>query len=234
MQSGATRSATSLFPLLLVGLLAGMTYWLELASQPASARADGKLRHDPDYIVSNFSVQRFGTQGELKHTLTAAEMRHYPDDDSTLVAAPDLTYHRVPPTRVTAREAQVGSKGEHIRLIDDVRMTRGGRNGGPDTTLNTAQLDIWPDDERAASQVPVVIDQGLSHVGGRALRADNRTATYVLDGKVQGTFHRKSAAAAPPVAASAVAKPQARPSVQIRKQNARPTGRTQPPARKKR
>ena len=63
-------------------LLAGLTLWLERTSQPENV-VSGKTRHDPDYIVNNFTIRRFDAQGKLFQTLSAKEMRHYPDDDST-------------------------------------------------------------------------------------------------------------------------------------------------------
>jgi lipopolysaccharide export system protein LptC len=206
--------AASLFPLLLVGLLAGMSYWLELASRAPTARDDGKSRHDPDYIVENFEVSRFDQQGNLQHTVVADLMRHYPDDDSTVVLAPRLTYHRDPPTYVVAREAQISSKGEHVELIDDVRVTRAGQAGKPDTVLTTSRLDAWPDDEIARTNQPVKITQGQTQVDGSGLSVDNKTSIYILEGPVRGVFFRDGGSPAqvqrvvtPPPAANTVTKP---------------------------
>lgn len=185
-----------MFPLLLAGLLAGMTYWLDIASRPPPGARDGKSRHDLDYLVEDFTVQRFGAEGNLQHTLRAASMRHYPDDDSTTVVGPDLTWHRSPVTHITARQAQLDSEGKHVQLIDDVRIVRNGLREKPDTVLTTTRLDIWPDDEIASNAVPVTIVQGRSRVDGSRLNANNKTATYVLSGPVDGLFTRQTAKAA--------------------------------------
>lgn len=184
--------ATTLFPLMLVGLLAGLSYWLDLTSRPQETSIDGKSRHDPDYIIERFEVRRFDPQGMLQHTLHADSMRHYPDDDSTVVQAPHLTYHRVPPTLVSAREAQVDSKGKHVQLIGNVVVTRAAQNGKPATVLTTERLDAFPDEETAKTDVPVTITQGRSHVAGSGLAVNNATAFYTLDGPVRGTFHRNA------------------------------------------
>lgn len=185
-----------LFPLLLAGALAGMTYWLDFATRTQTPGNDGKSRHDPDYIVEKFEVRRFDPAGALQHTLVADLMRHYPDDDSTVVLAPRITYHRPPPTHVTAREARLDSKGKHVELIGDVRIARSGEDGLPDTVLATARLDAWPDDEIARSAAPVAITRGRTRIEGRGLAADDKTATYVLDGPVRGTFFRNDDAPA--------------------------------------
>lgn len=189
--SARANPAATLFPLLLVGLLAGMSFWLEMASRAPTPTPDGKTRHDPDYIVEHFEVRRFDPQGTLQHTVVADRMRHYPDDDSTVVFAPRITYHRSPTTFISAREARIGSKGEHVQLIDDVQVTRSGTGSKPDTVLTTTRLDIWPDDEIAKTNVPVAITQGQSSIRGSGLSADNKTSLYILEGPVQGVFFRK-------------------------------------------
>ncbi|MEW6165337.1 MAG: LPS export ABC transporter periplasmic protein LptC [Pseudomonadota bacterium] len=232
MHAQGSRAAT-LFPLLLAGLLAGMTYWLDLASrqQPVT---DGKSRHDPDYMIENFQVRRFGPEGNLQNTLRAAEMRHYPDDDSTWIRAPDLTYHRVPPSHVTSREAFMDSEGKHVELVGDVRVTRGATDGKPETVLTTSRLDAWPDDEIASNKEPVTIVQGLSNVHGSRMQANNKTAIYVLEGPVNGIFYRQAATVAADPSPRAATPPQAKPVVKAQpKAKAKPVKKTKARAKPK-
>jgi lipopolysaccharide export system protein LptC len=203
--------AATLFPLLLAGLLAGMSFWLEMASRAPATVSDGKSRHDPDYIITQLELRRFDLQGKLQHTVIAEQLRHYPDDDSTVVLTPRITYHRDPPTFINAREAQISSKGEHVTLIDDVRVARSGVGNKPDTVLTTTRLDAWPDDEIAKSNVPVTITQGQTNVHGSGLSADNKASLYILEGPVQGVFFR-AAKAQPVTATSTTNKPVAKPA----------------------
>ncbi|MDP1526619.1 MAG: LPS export ABC transporter periplasmic protein LptC [Rhodocyclaceae bacterium] len=203
--------ATSLFPLLLAGLLAAMTFWLERAARPPLTGMDGKTRHDPDYLIDKFTVRRFGPEGLLQHTLHADHMRHFPDDDSTLVLKPELTYHRTPATHVSAQKAYLDSGATHIKLVDDVVVRRAGINK-PEMVLTTQVLDAFPDEETASTDAPVTITQGQSNVHGSGLRADNKIAQYVLTGPVNGIFHRNGATPAivsPPPVKAVVAKPKA-------------------------
>lgn len=194
--------AATLFPLVIVGLLAGMTFWLELASQSPATGSDGKSRHDPDYIIENFEVKRFDPQGALQHTLRAASMQHYPDDDSTTIQSPHLTYHRQPPTLISAQIAHLDSGGKHVQLIKDVRVERASLGEKPATVLTTVQLDAFPDDEIATSKAPVTIAQGSSNISGIGLQANNKTSVYILDGPVQGLFQRAARGAPAPALAA--------------------------------
>jgi lipopolysaccharide export system protein LptC len=184
----------TLFPLLLLGMLAGLTYWLDLASRAPTGTDDGKSRHDPDYIVTQFLAKRFDTEGNLQHTLTAEELRHYPDDDSSEITLPHLIYHRAPVTTISARTAQISSKGEHVQLIDEVRIVRSGSADKPDGVLTTARLDTWPDAEIAKSSHPVTMTQGPSSIRGSGFSIDNTLSYFVLEGPVNGIFFRKDKA----------------------------------------
>lgn len=55
-----------LFPIVLLALLAGLSFWLQSAVNVEESRRDGKLRHDPDAIVDNFTVRRFDADGQIK------------------------------------------------------------------------------------------------------------------------------------------------------------------------
>ena len=48
---------TSWLPLAALGLLVGLTVWLDQLVQPPAARPDASRRHDPDLMVDNFSAR---------------------------------------------------------------------------------------------------------------------------------------------------------------------------------
>ena len=180
----------SLFPLLLVALLAALTLWLERASQTDDVGRRANARHDADFFVEHFTVRRFGTDGSLQHTVTADKMLHYPDDDSTNVTTPRIVYHSGRQTVVTARTAWLDKEGKHVRLDDDVRIVRAGSADAPETIITTSILFVTPDDEYAYTKEPVTITQGKSVVNGVGLEANNKTEIAVLSGPVLGTIHR--------------------------------------------
>ena len=181
--------AASLFPLAMLVLLAALTFWLNRVIQGDNPR--GPQRHDPDYWVERFEVRRFNTEGRLQHTVVADNLLHYPDDDTTIVATPHVTYHQKPPTEIFARMAYVGKDGKEIDLVDNVRVVRhSAEAGAPSTVLETRTLKIFPDSEKGHTNDPVVITQGKSIMNGTGLDIDNRSGISVLYGRVTGTLHR--------------------------------------------
>ncbi len=179
---------TAMAPLILLILLAAMTFWLNRLIQGDNPK--GPQRHDPDYIVERFKVTRFDTTGKLQHTIVADRMDHFPDDDTTVVATPHLTYHQVPPTEVFARIALMSADGKEVDLVDNVRVVRHGAESAPATVMETRTLKVFPDDEKANTSQPVVITQGKSIINGTGLDLDNKTGITVLRGRVNGTIHR--------------------------------------------
>jgi lipopolysaccharide export system protein LptC len=180
--------ATSFFPLFMLLLLAALTFWLSRVIQSDAPR--GPLRHDPDYWAEGVKLLRFDINGTLQHTLTADKLLHYPDDDTTIVTSPHVTYHRQPPVEISARMAYVGRDGKEVDLVDDVKVTRHGTTrGAAPTTLETRTLKIFPDEEKGSTDDPVTITRGGSVMHGSGLEIDNGTGITVMRGRVSGTIH---------------------------------------------
>lgn len=182
----------ALFPLALLVLLAAMTFWLNRLIQADNPK--GPQRHDPDYIVERFKVSRIDADGKRQHTIVADRMEHYPDDDTTVVTSPHMTYHQQPPTEIFARLALIGKDGKEVDLVDNVRVVRHGADQAPATVLETRTLKVFPDDEKGRTDQPVVITQGKSVLHGSGLDLDNKTGTSILRGRVTGTIHRNQTA----------------------------------------
>lgn len=184
-----TNTTTGLFPVVLMALLAGLTFWLDRATQPQDDSRSGKHRHDPDFIVDNFQVRRFAADGTLQHTLVAKKMLHYADDESTEVAAPRLTYHRTPLLNITSNTAWLDKDGKHVRLNGDVHIVRDAVGGKPPTAMDTSVLHAVPDDEFAHTDAPVKITQGLTVLNGTGMESNNKTQISVLFGRTNGIIH---------------------------------------------
>jgi len=179
-------SGSTLFPLLMLLLLAGLTLWLERAST-TEASAPQNTRHDPDYIVDNFTIKRFDPQGKLYQTLQGKQMRHYPDDDSTEVELPHMTYHREQKTLINSEQAWIDSGGKTIQLERNVRVRRENLKG-PETVLTTSTLTVLSDEEIARTKAPVTITQGETVINGIGMETNNKTQISVLGGRAHGTI----------------------------------------------
>ncbi len=182
--------STSLVPVVMLVLLAALTFWLSRLIEGDKPRAP--LRHDPDYIVERFELRRFDLEGKLQHTLLGERLLHYPDDDTTVVSAPRLTFHQNTPTEISAGMANIGRDGKEVDLVDSVRIIRQAAEGdAAPTRLETRSLKMFPDEERGLTRDAVTITQGRSVVRGQGMEIDNKTGVSVLYGRVKGTLYSK-------------------------------------------
>lgn len=187
--------STAIFPIATLSVLAGLSFWLLHATDLKEEKTDGKNRHDPDYIITKMQQNKLDKTGKLQYTLTAGEVRHYPDDDSTDITVPNLVYlsPAKPKLTISAQSAQVSSEGETVFLRDDVRIKR------DPTPVRAALFGYMPDltiqteEETASTQSTVLFTQGSSWLKGTGMHIDNKTQTFVLESRAAGQFESRKA-----------------------------------------
>jgi lipopolysaccharide export system protein LptC len=169
-----------LFPIVLLAILALLTFWIDYAVQAPEARLDGSSRHDPDYILNNFTTTRTDENGELRYRLTAAEMRHYPDDDTTELEKPQFERYEAdkPFTSIEGNKGFVSADAETVEFIDDVKVVRQAFKGKGEMVVLTDRLQVMPNEEIAKTDRPVVITQEpktVIHATGMIYDKKNQT-----------------------------------------------------------
>jgi lipopolysaccharide export system protein LptC len=183
-------------PVLLLGSLAALTYWLDAQIQPPRPRVDGNARHDPDLYIENFSAVSFDANGRARQALTARRAQHYPDDGSVDFISPALTLTDPgnPRLTVVADTGTLSGDREVVTLKGNVRATRdavtdraagAGAPQGP-TTFITEFLRVIPKRSRAETDAPVTIEEprGIIHATGMVF--DNDAHTIKLKSNVRG------------------------------------------------
>lgn len=180
---------TTVVPLVLVGILVALTFWLDTIAQPAP-RGPGASRHDPDYIVDNLSAMRMGESGSARYTLSAAKLMHYPDDDATVLTLPKFVSHQAveAPVTITASQAVVSANGEHVYFQDDVRVTRAASRDASELVARTDFLHVMPDLGIAKTDRSVTITDAATTVTAVGLELDNETRVLKLQSRVRGTY----------------------------------------------
>ena len=189
------RWGSALFPLSLLLVLTGLTFWLRYATELPQTKQDGKLRHDPDYIVTDAILRKIDLTGRLKYTLSAADIRHYPDDESTDMLKPNLVHFQAkkPPVTMSAERGHISKDGEKVDLYDNVRIRRSASAQNEELTAYMPELTILPDVEKAFTKSPVLITQGKSWMKGVGMQVDNRAQTYLLESHAVAVLESKHA-----------------------------------------
>lgn len=180
---------SSLFPLLLLAALASVTFWLDQAIQESSRTAETE-RADPDVIVDNIVARRMDAAGNVKHTLYATRMTHFPADDSTRLLLPRFVSEasRAPVT-ITSKTARVSSGGDDVYFEDDVVVTRAAYEERSEMQLRTEFLHVIPDAHIARTDRPVTITDAhtVAHAIGLELDSEARTVKFLS--QFRGTYH---------------------------------------------
>lgn len=192
MRSGSGQ----LFAILLLGLLAGLSFWLKKAVEAPPQKPSKAVRHEPDAIAENFTVRQYNAEGRVARRLTAPYMEHFPDDDSSELKSPVLVRHKpgAPDMTLTGDKATVTSKGEVVYLEDNVRATRAATRDRPELVARMPDLTVKPDEGVAYTASPVEITEGPSWTKGVGMHVDNNTSTFQLQSEVTGLLYPRRAA----------------------------------------
>ncbi len=188
MKLGTTR----LFPLALMLSLALLTFYLERTVREEEANP-ALRRHDPDYVVSNFTSTTYSREGLPLSVLSAATMVHYPDDDSTELVAPRVVQSKPaePRIAVTAERGALSGDGEEIFLYDNVVLEREGDGAQPAARLTTSFLHLLRDRSLARTDREVTIVEDRRSLSGRGMEYNNDTREFRLHAEVRGRFEAK-------------------------------------------
>jgi lipopolysaccharide export system protein LptC len=185
-------------PVLLLGSLAALTYWLDAQVQTSTTRASGASRHDPDLYIENFSAASFDENGRVLQALAAKRAQHYPDDDSVDLVGLSLvlTDPGKPRLSVTADAGTVSGNREIVTLRGNVRAVRDagattapsdGVPSGP-VSFTTEFLRIIPKLSRAETDRAVTIEEPRGIIHGVGMVLDNDAHTFKLKSAVRGTL----------------------------------------------
>lgn len=182
-----TNYLLSRLPLVLLVLLAVLTFWLNQSVKAPSPAQDEGLGRVPDYMMENFSATRMDLDGVTRHVLSAKKMLHYPDDDTTDLEQPRFinTQPGKPALQVDADQAKMSSNGEDIYLTGNVKVLRMAGKGRGETTMNTSFLHIVPDDDIAKTDKPVVITEANAVIKAVGMEISNRTQVTRLLSQVR-------------------------------------------------
>ncbi len=189
--------ATAWSPVLLLGGLAALTYWLDSQVQPVPPRHDGSTRHDPDLFAQAFRVQTLDREGRPLQLIAGKTARHFGDDMTTEFTEPLLAQTEAgkPAMRVTAAKAKLSGDRKDVYFTGNVRAVReaappataDGTPTGP-IIVTTEYLHVTPDQELARTDKAVTIEEPRGIIHSIGLELDNKAKTLRLDAGVRGTL----------------------------------------------
>ena len=188
-------STTRLFPLALMLSLALLTLWLDHQVRFEEGGHPSLRRHDPDYLVTNFTTTTYNRDGNAETVLAAAQMQHYPDDDSTEVSAPRVMQAKPAQPRFTvqADRGKISREGDEIFLYDNVVLVREADDARPQARMTTSFLHILRDRSLVRTDREVLFEEEGRSLRGRGMEYYNATRELFLRDEVHARFEAKKA-----------------------------------------
>jgi lipopolysaccharide export system protein LptC len=178
-------------PVLLLGALAALTYWLNAQVRPPPSAFDGSGRHDPDLFIENFKAISLDPDGRVRQALSARVARHYPDDDTTELDAPLITISEPGKSMlsVTSNQANVTGDQQHAYFTGKVKAVReasaSDAREGP-MVIESEYLHVIPKEDKIVTDKPVTITDARGIINATGMEVDNKAKTIKLKSHVRG------------------------------------------------
>ncbi|MCX4025726.1 LPS export ABC transporter periplasmic protein LptC [Endozoicomonas sp. SM1973] len=179
-------SIISLIAILVIAYCGYLAFGTSSTPVPSSNEplADN-LEQAPDYYLINPRVTQFTLEGNKDYLLIADKISHYPHNDVSLLAQPNIDLYKANSSdqwKTTARHGRLLPGGDILELSDQVRVKELKSNGELGTLLKTDFLTLYAEEEVADTQHPVVITSPngsiTQGVGMRAFLAKDRIQLF--------------------------------------------------------
>jgi lipopolysaccharide export system protein LptC len=194
------RGLLRLMPLILMGSLTLMTFWLVKKNQPAEKSAIERVRlHEPDYIINNGALSALNESGNTKYRVLGKKVTHYDDDASIDIETPRIRLFppEKSPITVKADAGHLDGDLTILDLIDNAEIFRppqaatATEPARPRMLARSSYFKVLINDDIIETDKPITLEQGVSVMhstdGGVF---NNIEQSMVLSGQVRGRIER--------------------------------------------
>ena len=182
-----------LFPIFFAAILAFISYWVQISVENESEKRGNKLSNSPDYFLTNFKTTQTESDGSIRFILSANEMTHFGQDDTTRLKKPLFIRYKnnVPSSKIEGGVGLVSTDGEEVQIIDNVKVARLETETKPKMELFTDQLTVLPNKDQAFTKRPVRITQDpKTVVNAIGMRYDKKNGIMTLLEKVRVHYEK--------------------------------------------
>ena len=197
---GVLRALLGLTPLLLMGLLTLVTFYLVEKNTPQEKSTQERVRlHEPDYTIKEGTLTALNEQGSTKYRVIGKKLIHYDDDASIDILTPRMRLFQTDKAPVTVK-ADTGHLDGDLTIMDLYDNAEIFRPAQAATDTQPASLrmlasssyfKVFINDDIIETDRPVTLEQGMSIMNSTAGGTFNNVDQSMrLAGQVKGRIER--------------------------------------------
>jgi lipopolysaccharide export system protein LptC len=197
---GVLRALLGLTPLLLMGLLTLVTFYLVEKNTPQEKSTQERVRlHEPDYTIKDGSLSALNELGGTKYRVLGKKLTHYDDDASIDILTPRMRLFQTDKAPVTVK-ADTGHLDGDLTIMDLYDNAEIFRPAQPATETQPASLrmlasssyfKVFINDDIIETDRPITLEQGMSIMNSTAGGTFNNVdQSMKLSGQVKGRIER--------------------------------------------
>jgi len=197
---GIGRTLLRLMPLILMGGLTLVTFWLVQKGAPPEKSTLERVRlHEPDYTISNGALSALNEIGSTKYRILGKKVIHYDDDASIDILAPRMRLFQIDKAPVTVKSDTGHLDGDLtiLDLIDNASISRPAQaaTASQAATLrmlaSSTYFKVLINDDIIETDRPVTLEQGMSIMhSAEGGKFNNVEQSMTLSGHVKGRIER--------------------------------------------
>ena len=197
---GILRTLLGLTPLLLMGLLTLLTFYLVEKNTPQEKSTIERVRlHEPDYTIKEGILTALNELGMTKYRVNGKKLIHYDDDASINILTPRMRLFQRDKAPVTVK-ADTGHLDGDLTIMDLYDNAEIFRPAQAATDTQPASLrmlasssyfKVFINDDIIETDRPVTLEQGMSIMNSTAGGTFNNVDQSMrLAGQVKGRIER--------------------------------------------
>jgi lipopolysaccharide export system protein LptC len=197
---GLLRALLGLTPLLLMGILTLITFYLVEKNTPQEKSTLERVRlHEPDYTIKEGTLSALNEVGNTKYRVIGKKLIHYDDDASIDILTPRMRLFQTDKAPVTVK-ADTGHLDGDLTIMDLYDNAEIFRPAQAATETQPASLrmlasssyfKVFINDDIIETDRPLTLEQGMSIMnstaGGTFYNVDQ---SMKLSGQVRGRIER--------------------------------------------
>ena len=143
----------------------------------------------PDFVITQVNSQQFDEQGQLKYTLQAKELQHYPNGIALLKEPQlELSDSEQAIWRINAKTGEVNDSTQQASLDQQVKISQPNKTNLHPWQLTTKHLSIDLDHTLVETDQPVYLTDALGQLEAQGMRSHLSTHQIDLLAQVRGRY----------------------------------------------